>query len=198
MKRLFFITAVLLWHTYTMNGQTQYKGTYNCQIDTIIIPDTLFSNTMYHSCHEENPLELDTLLTYYSNMTQYIPDLDSTKPLHVPPIKTIRVNINIIQKNDGTGNFDDNEATYERMRQIMEWINRYYDRYAPSDPISWVTELPSYDSRIRFSIGEYGHERIFFYRNSMWWEPNNAGTNIQDIKNYLTTNYPERLENLRV
>lgn len=198
MKRLFFITAVLLWHTYTMNGQTQYKGTYNCQIDTIIIPDTLFSNTMYHSCHEENPLELDTLLTYYSNMTQYIPDLDSTKPLHVPPIKTIRVNINIIQKNDGTGNFDDNEATYERMRQIMEWINRYYDRYAPSDPISWVTELPSYDSRIRFSIGEYGHERIFFYRNSMWWEPNNAGTNIQDIKNYLTTNYPERLENLNI
>lgn len=103
------------------------------------------------------------------------------------------VNVNIIQKNDGTGNFIDNEETRERFRLIFSWINCFYQRYSPSDTIEWVTELPNYDSRIRFSIGESGQERIYFYQNSNWWNYYNS-TNCDSITDYLEDNYPERLD----
>ena len=66
-------------------------------------------------------------------MNLYIPDLDSTNPLHVPPIKTIRVNVNIIQKADGNGNMQYNEQTIERFRRIFGWINSYYSSLTGRD-----------------------------------------------------------------
>lgn len=195
MKHIFFITLYLTSSVFFINAQTNFE----CRLDTIGIPDSLYNlGHLYRSCHDGNSLDLDTCLSYYSNMMQYIPDLDTTKPLHVSPIKTIKLNINIIQKNDGTGNFQDDEEVRNRIRTIMEWINGIYSHYQPSDPISWVTELPNYDSRIRFSIGEYGNERIYFYRNSNWWEPNNVHNNMDSLLTYLINHYPERLENVNV
>ncbi len=130
-------------------------------------------------------------------MNQYIPDLDNLNPLHVPPIKTVRVNVNIIQKDDGTGNFEDNDDSRERIRQVFNWINSFYSSRAPSDPIEWVTELPNYDSRIRFSIGDDGEERIYFYKNTNWWNYQYASS-CEPITSYLQTYYPERLENVNL
>lgn len=80
---------------------------------------------------------------------------------------------------------------------MFNWINDFYSSRAPSDPIEWVTELPGYDSRIRFSIGDYGEERIYFYRNTTWW--NYLYTNsCEPITSYLQTYYPERLENMNI
>ena len=127
-------------------------------------------------------------------MDQYIPDMDTSMPFHVPPIKTIRVNVNIIQRDDGSGNFEDTEETRLRLRKVFGYINDFYSRRAPSDPISWVTELPGHDSRIRFSIGNTGEERIYFYPNSSWWNSNS----LYNVQSYIQNNYPERLENLNM
>ena len=115
-------------------------------------------------------------------------------PFHVPPIKTIRVNVNIIQRDDGSGNFEDTEETRLRLRKVFGYINDFYSRRAPSDPISWVTELSGHDSRIRFSIGNTGEERIYFYPNSSWWNSNS----LYNVQSYIQNNYPERLENLNM
>ena len=191
---MIFTVAFLAYSFLAINGQNVFK----CRYDTINI-DTIFGiNNLYHSCHMDTLLELDTCAKYYSNMMQYIPDLDTAKPLHVPPIKTLKVNINIIQKDDGSGNIQNDSVDLKRIRKIVNNINDFYSSKAPSDPINWVTELPNYDSRIRFSIGEFGDERIFFYRNSSWWEPSNAHRNVDSIKEYLRINYPERLEEINI
>ncbi len=136
----------------------------------------------------------DGLWHQYKDTDQYVPDMDTSMPFHVPPIKTIRVNVNIIQRDDGSGNFEDTEETRLRLRKVFGYINDFYSRRAPSDPISWVTELPGHDSRIRFSIGNTGEERIYFYPNSSWWNSNS----LYNVQSYIQNNYPERLENLNM
>ena len=131
----------------------------------------------------------------FSDMNTYIPYLDPSYPLQNPSIKTIQVNINIIQKDDSSGNYPNNQTTIDRMRTIIGWVNSFYSSYSPSDPISWVNELPGYDSRIRFSIGEPGNERVYFYPNTLAW---NNMFPWETIEPYIQQNYPERLEQLNV
>ena len=130
----------------------------------------------------------------YEHIKSYIPNMDGINALHNQPIKTINVNINILQKDDGSGNFQDNEDTRIRFRQIFAWINQFYSSGAPSDPIGWVEELPSYDSRIRFSIGEEGSERIYFYKNTDYWNHSNSSS----VYSYVSRVYPERMNAINV
>lgn len=130
----------------------------------------------------------------YKDMNMFIPNLDSMQPLHVPPIKTIRLNVNVIQNGDGTGNFENTEVFMSRLRTIINNVNTIYSHYAPSDPISWVEELPNYDSRIRFSIGDLGEERVYFYQDSTLWNMNSVSL----AQTYILDNYPERLENINI
>ena len=151
MKRLFLLIILTICGIFVAKAQVEYSCTTGMEnTDAIPFPPSSSNGTC-------QPMP-NGLWEQYKDMNQYIPDMDATKPLHVPPIKTIRVNINIIQKDDGTGNFEDNEITRERLRTVFGYINNFYSHRAPSDPISWVTELPNYDSRIRFSIGEYGEK----------------------------------------
>ena len=101
-----------------------------------------------------------------NSIKSYIPYMGDSIAFYNSPVKTIKVNINIGQKDDGSGNFQDTEDTRDRIKRIIHWINQFYSGGGPSDPIEWVEELPSYDSRIRFSIGEEGNERIYFYKNT--------------------------------
>lgn len=128
-------------------------------------------------------------------MNTYIPYMNINEPLSNSPIKTIEININIIQKNDGSGNFENNQSTINRFRNVITYVNSFYSNYAPSDKIEWVQELPNYDSRIRFSIGEVGQERIYFYQNTNAWDDTYVHENIED---FIETNYPERLEKLNL
>lgn len=161
--------------------------------------DTFYLHQLDIPLHSGNCMPVDTgLWTYYYNINSHIPDMDSLFPLHVPPIKTINVNINIIQKDDGTGNFEESENTRQRFVQIFEWINNFYSSRAPSDPISWVTELPNYDSRIRFSIGEPGEERIYYYKNSYWWDNYDTYSECKIVEAYIQDNYPERMNAINV
>ncbi len=131
----------------------------------------------------------------YRNMNTFIPDLDQNQPLHNPPVKTIEVCFNIIQKDNGTGNFTDNQATRDRLTAIINIVNNFYSSYGPSDPLSWVTELPDYDTRIRFSLGETGNERIYFYQNSSAWGSSYPYSIMEPI---IQQNHPERLEQINV
>ena len=158
----------------------------------------LFPQEHFHCIIDEDRVDGPTNIVTnpkYGHIKSYIPNMDSTLPFHNPPIKTINVNINILQKDDGSGNFQDNEDTREMFRRIFEWINGFYSSYEPSDPIGWVEELPSYDSRIRFSIGEEGNERIYFYKNTNFWNPY-IGSN--GIYSYISNTYPERMNAINV
>lgn len=135
---------------------------------------------------------------YYRNQTLYVPDGNAEIAFHDAPVKTIDVNINIIQKDDGSGNFEDSQDTRQRFRTIISWINDFYSRFSPSDKIEWVDELPNYDSRIRFSIGEEGNERIFFYKNTNWWYYNDASCAYNIFNNFMSVFCPERLEAVNV
>jgi len=136
--------------------------------------------------------------SYYRNQSLYVPDGNSGIPFHNAPIKTINVSINVIQKNDGSGNFEDTPDTRNRFRRIINWINDFYSNYSPSDQINWVSELPSYDSKIRFSIGEEGEERIYFIKNTSWWSYYDAVHGLYIYNDTLFANHPERMKDVNI
>ncbi|MBC8486607.1 MAG: T9SS type A sorting domain-containing protein [Bacteroidetes bacterium] len=115
---------------------------------------------------------------FYDDLDTYIPNFDN-EPLHNPPLKTIKLNINIFQKNDGTGNFPDNQETRDGLNQIIQWVNGIYNVCDPCDPISGIQELDY--TNIRFSIGEEGYERIYFYQNDQIWNSTNANTLLNEV-----------------
>lgn len=135
---------------------------------------------------------------YYRNHNLYVPDGNLGIPFHNAPIKTVNVSIYVIQKNDGNGNFHDNQDTRNRFKSIINWINDFYSHYSPSDKINWVNELPDYDSKIRFSIGEEGEERIYFIKNTSWWYYNDAVYGLYIYNDTLFTNHPERMESVNI
>lgn len=135
---------------------------------------------------------------YYRNHNLYVPDGNSAIPFHNAPIKTVNVSIYVIQKNDGSGNFQDTQDTRNRFKSIINWINEFYSHYSPSDKINWVNELPNYDSKIRFSIGEEGEERIYFIKNTSWWYYYDAVHGLYIYNDTLFTNHPERMESVNI
>lgn len=115
---------------------------------------------------------------FYDDLDTYIPNFDS-EPLHHPPLKTIKLNINIFQKDDGTGNYPDNQETRDGLNQIIQWVNGIYNVCDPCDPISGVQEIES--TNIQFSIGEEGSERIYFYQNGLIWNSSSSTTLLNEV-----------------
>ncbi len=104
---------------------------------------------------------------FYGDMDNYIPNFDNN-PLRNPPQKTIRLNFNIFQKTDGSGNYPNNLQTRETIRQIVDWVNYIYSVCDPSNPVSGVQEIEH--SYVQFDIGDYGNERIYFYADDNLWK----------------------------
>lgn len=169
MKRL-VIAVLLVFANFSLMSQYHFHCNTEEEIDTNVEDRSIPSNPKY------------------GHIKSYIPCMDSSNAFYNPPIITIDVNINIIQKNDGSGNFQDNEETRKRLRKIIGWINQSYSGGAPSDQIEWVDELPSYDSRIRFSIGDESNERIYFYQNTNYWNPYG---NTNHAIDYFSDTYPD-------
>ncbi|MBC8320589.1 MAG: T9SS type A sorting domain-containing protein [Bacteroidetes bacterium] len=182
MKNFFILLAAMVF-VFQLNGQISYT----CQMQESQDGNRLFNG----NCGTGTSVEWEA----YSDMNTYIPDLDPNLPMHNKTILTINININVVQKDDETGNFPDNQTTIDRLTNIISNINTFYANYSPSDPISWVTELPDKDSRIRFSLGETGNERIYFYQNSAAWDDEHP---LENIEPYIELYHPERLEQLNV
>ncbi len=185
MRNIYSILVSILF--YLLVNITTYGQNNYCQID-----DANDTRTYTYSgdCTPDQAGDWQI----YCNLNTYIASLDANAPLTNPPLKTIEVNFNIIQKDDGTGNFQDNQATVDMLNQMIAWVNLLYANYSPSDPISWVNELPSYDTRIRFSVGELGSERVYFYQNTGHWN----SFSISGPQNYIAQNHPERLNQVNV
>ncbi len=182
LKEIFVLIAVLLISIYSSTCQ----NSISCQMEDNFEFDPVLSGDCTPDPNGDWAL--------YRNQNTYIPDMDPTYPLQNPPIKTIEVNFNIIQKDNGSGNYPDNQETRDLLNDIIAWVNAFYDHWDPSDPISWVTELPDYDSRIQFSIGEPGSERIYFYPNTDHWDDQS----VYGMQSIIQLDYPERLEQLNV
>ena len=129
-------------------------------------------------------------------------DIETYKPavvgelFHTTPIKTIEVNFNIFQKSNGTGNYENTEEDKQRLIQMLGWVNDRFAHYAPTDDVPGVdvNELLDNDSRIRFSLGEPGQERIYYYPDddlycAVFWDEQKIGIETID---------PERLNQLNI
>lgn len=93
----------------------------------------------------------------YGSMQTYIPTAAT-------PVKTVAVNFNIMQKDDGSGNWTTSTADLNALRQFAAWINDYLSMWncAPSDPCPGVV-YPT-DTKVRISL-----ENIHFYQSTALW-----------------------------
>lgn len=183
MKNVILISLVTMLLSLTSNAQSPLS----CQMQESQDANRYFNG----NCGSGTNGEWET----YSHLNTYIPDLDPDEPMHNATLMNINININIIQKDDGTGNFPNNQETIDRLKTMISYINSFYANYGPSDPISWVNELPNFDSKIRFTLGEPGNERIYFYQNTAAWDDMYVSTTIEP---FIAQNFPERLEQLNV
>ncbi len=139
-----------------------------------------------------------------NGMIQTYWDIDTYKPmmdgqfLHDCPLTTIDLNFNIWQRSDGSGNFQNTPEDKAALLEVLDMINDRYAHYGPSDPvIDPEDELPGDDSRLRFSLGDPGEERIYFYQDTPSTELYCCTDGYYFIS-YLQDEYPERLEQLNV
>jgi hypothetical protein len=128
---------------------------------------------------------------FYRHKESYIPYNNGT-PFQSGPIMTIEVNFNIVQRSDGSGNFHNTQADKDRLIQLLAWVNQNFAAGAPSDPFNWVTELTGFDTRIRFSLGNTGSERIYFYQND------NAFCSYSPFPDLVVAADPERMNHLNI
>ncbi len=132
----------------------------------------------------------------YKHKEQYIPQHGSNDI-----VKTLHININIWQRQNGTGNLFNTPETIARLKQIGIWINNKYQYvYNPTSPtVSYSTELIS-DSKIRIVL-----DSIYFYtdpsNDSAYYYGGNGyatyGHNVL-LDNYIKTNFPERVRALNI
>lgn len=124
----------------------------------------------------------EAYLTKYGTQSYNIPNSSN------PQYKTILVNFNIMQKNDGSGNFSSNANDVNNLSNIFNWMNGYYkNNQSPSDPIQGVEFIP--DTYIRFELAG-----IYFYQNTTLWN----SANSEQLLNMLQSNYPERMNQLNI
>ena len=144
---------------------------------------------------EETKVYSSPDFSYYNNFNTWIPYCNS-EPLKNPPITTIELTFHVfLDDNGGNSKYLDNTQGRLDLIGVLNNVNRWYrGSEGPSDPVAGVQELPNYDSRVRFSLGESGSERIYFYRNSYL----NKHWNVNEYNNFIESNYPERDNYLNV
>lgn len=119
--------------------------------------------------------------TKYGRVAYHIPDANT-------PIKTLLVNFNIMQKSDGSGNFQNTPERIAGFKQQMDWLNGFYSAlWQPSDPINGVPFIS--DTLIRFEL-----HGVYFYKNDNLW--NSVDTNA--LLNAVSAADPDRLNQINV
>ena len=154
MRTIFTIVAVLT----VMLAQAQEficKG-YPSSINTKNYKSQMVSNT--------GNFDLNDLQTW-------IPRCNGD-PLKTPPVTYINITFHVFLDDNGQGSryADD----YESRTKLIDLLNNINDTYSgksvrerggPSDKVPDVEELPRYDTRIRFTLGDY-NKRIYFYKST--------------------------------
>lgn len=123
------------------------------------------------------------------------------EPLKNPPITCINVSFHVFLDDNGGGNrYANNSEGRKKLIDLLNTVNDVYSgklarKNGPSDKVPNVKELPNYDTRIRFSLGDY-NERIYFYQSSEWFrlEDKLVGDAGNKLYNYIAT---DNLPNLQ-
>ncbi len=85
------------------------------------------------------------------------------------PVRKVRVMLHVIQKNDGSDNFQDNPTDRLYLQNVFASVNSHYSNMAVLTDDGTPPSIPSIDMRIRVQI-----EDIRFYQNSYYWHSANA------------------------
>ena len=106
-----------------------------------------------------------------NDLQTWIPYCDG-RPLRNPPITYINVTFHVFLDNDGGGSrYTDSNVSRTKLIALLNNVNDTYsgkkvlESGGPSDKVPGVRELPQYDTRIRFTLGDY-NERIYFYKST--------------------------------
>ncbi|NLA23362.1 MAG: hypothetical protein GX879_00180 [Bacteroidales bacterium] len=153
---------------------------------TVFGQDWLFRpDSSYYIPHETKGINCSSTSLAYTNrykiISNYIPSSSH-------PTKTIKVNFNIIQQDDSTGNFYNTQDDTNTLNAIFtSFRNRYITLSAPSDPIAGVTSLS-------FTKFDFELSNIYFYQNTTLY----SSSSISALNNYVKNLYPERMNELNI
>jgi len=121
----------------------------------------------------------DAFLNKFNVITNYVPVANA-------PSKIVKINFIIMQKDDGTNNFqhdDPNDPTSDINRLITRYdklCNNKMLNMFPSDPISGVTDLS--DPKIKYLLNN-----IYFYRSD---DGNSTTSSFSTLRNILNNQSP--------
>jgi len=136
----------------------------------------------------------DAFLNKFNVITNYVPATNT-------PSKIIKINFIIMQKDDGTNNFqndDPNDPTSDLYRLITRYDKLYNNKMLnmfPSDPISGVADIS--DPKIKYSLNN-----IYFYRSDLGNATMSSFATLRNILNsqnpysvYYVNNYNDNPDN---
>lgn len=168
------VIGLMLCCSFIAEGQIP-----NFDNDVFTLPDA--DESSFKSSSADCSKSSSAFQNKYGRYDFYIPNINT-------PIKTIKINLNIFQKSDGTGNLQNNSTDLTNLNQMVQWINDYYTFIKPpSDPIPGVPFIS--DSRIRFEV-----VGIYFYQN----DELNISTDKTTAVNYIKSIDPSRMEALNI
>ncbi len=182
MNKLNFIEAILLtfvcWSVLN-TSRTQAQTNFQC---SYVASPTAGNSTANASCLNASA----DYTTKYGRYAYHIPDANT-------PVKTIKVNINVWQPNNGTGSWQNNANDLVRLNQIINWANNTYQYITtPSDIVSGVSFI--LDSKIRIEL-----QNVFFYQNSaMCYLGSAGGSDGITLNTAVAAIDPKRLEALNI
>ena len=165
-----FFFSVLLWLGNTnCFSQVNKRG-----VSTYPKPQTTSADT---SCNRSSTAWKNK----YNKVATYLPHENS-------PLKTVGINLIIMQNDTGGNGFTDSEEHLKELKTLFGYVKNLYAKNGkPSDPISGVTELKS-----KFIDLEL--KGIYFYKNTAL----NKSANVSGLIQYLMKNDSARLQYLNV
>lgn len=143
-----------------------------------------------------NALQYSSDFSFYNNLRSWIPYCNQGEPLKNPPLTEIEVAFHVFFDDSGQNNvYSNTQEGKNKLIQLLNGVNNIYGNagYGPSDPVTGVVELPNYDTKIRFTLGN-DNERIYFYNNTTL----NHGGDSYTLENFIKNNYPSRYGKLNI
>ena len=131
----------------------------------------------YSNCNRQSA----DFLNKYRLQETYLPNENS-------PTYIVKINFNIWQKGNGTGNWQNTPEFLQKLDTSVNWLNNYFIGHnkQPSHPLPGITHIA--DTKIRFEYDVYFNPVEQLYGN----------TSRTILQNYLQQNYPERLDAINI
>ena len=159
--------------------------------EMFICADDLQTKVIGNSIKTYNPQSGNDI----GDLRTWIPRENQSAPLQNSPIIYINVSFHVFLDDNGGGNrYTNNNKGREKLVGLLNTVNDIYsgkpvrDSGGPSDKVPGVEELKDYDTRIRFTLGDY-NERIYFYKSTEMFRLKDEDVEDASTKlcNYIST-----------